>query len=108
LAAIYAVMSFTVARRTREIGVRVALGAEPLAIMRTIFARPIRQVTTGVLVGSVIVTVLVRLVLESITLTEAAVIFGYALSMLGVCLLACVVPTQRALAVDPTEALRTE
>jgi predicted permease len=108
LAAIYAVMSFTVARRTREIGVRVALGAEQLTIVRTIFARPIRQVTTGVLVGSGIVTVLVRLVLESITATEAAVIVGYALSMLGVCLLACVVPTRRALAVNPTEALRTD
>jgi predicted permease len=108
LAAIYAVMSFTVARRTREIGVRVALGAEPLAIIRVIFARPIRQVTLGVAVGSVIVTALVRLVLEAITLTEAATIVGYTLAMLGVCLMACVVPTQRALSIEPTEALRTE
>ena len=108
LAGIYAVMAFTVARRTREIGVRVALGSNARQIVTTIFARPLKQVAFGIGVGMVIVTTLVKLVLESITLTEAGAIAGYAALMLGICLLACIVPTRRALAIQPTEALRAD
>ena len=108
LASIYSVMAFAVAQRTREIGVRVALGAEPGQIIAAIFARPLRQVALGVAFGAVLVTVLVRLVLERLTLGESSLIAGYGFVMWCVCLLACVVPTRRALAIEPTEALKAE
>ena len=104
LAGIYAVMSFTVARRTREIGVRVALGSDPRRVVTTIFARPLIQVALGVAAGGVLTATLGR----SVRPTFLAGVAGYATLMLGVCLLACVVPTRRALAVEPTEALRSE
>ena len=55
LAGIYAVMSFIVARRTREIGVRVALGASRLRVVREIFRRPLIQVALGILAGAALV-----------------------------------------------------
>jgi predicted permease len=108
LAGIYSVMAFTVARRTREIGVRVALGSSKRQIVATIFARPLKQVAFGIVIGMAIVTTLVKLVLESITVMEAGAIAGYATLMLAICLLACVVPTRRALGIQPTEALRAD
>src|SRR5690606_32268508 len=52
LAGIYAVLSFTVSKRTREIGVRVAVGASPRRVIATIFRRPLTQVSAGIVVGS--------------------------------------------------------
>jgi predicted permease len=116
LAGIYAVLSFIVARRTREIGVRVALGASPRRIILAIFRRPLIQVGVGVSVGGV----LIALAVEALAHSEMAnggdgLSFGilvqlivYGALMFGVCLLACVVPTRRALGVEPTEALRAE
>lgn len=108
LAAIYAVMAFAVSRRTREIGVRVALGSDRRRIITTIFARPLRQMGMGIAVGIVLASILVYLVFEQMTLGEASGIFAYAATMLGICLLACIVPTRRALAIQPTEALRSD
>ncbi|MDF2773251.1 MAG: hypothetical protein K0S86_2746, partial [Geminicoccaceae bacterium] len=108
LAGIYAVMSFTVSRRTREIGIRVALGADPRRIIAAVFARPLKQVTFGVLAGTGLVAVFVRAVLGAYTPRQAALVVAYSIVMLAVCLLACIVPTRRALAVEPTEALRAE
>lgn len=122
LAGIYAVLSFTVSKRTREIGVRVAVGASPRRIVATIFRRPLIQVSTGIVVGAFLVglgSVVVRNHVPDsamgmqtfkggIPLGQLAVLIGYSAAMLGVCLLACVVPTRRALGVQPTEALRAE
>jgi putative ABC transport system permease protein len=108
LAGIYAVMAFTVSRRTREIGVRMALGSDRRTVLLTIFARPLRQIGLGILAGSVIVAVLVRLVMETLSWTELSLVASYAVLMTGVCMLACVVPTRRALRIEPTEALRAE
>ena len=108
LAGIYAVMSFTVSRRTREIGVRVALGADPRRIIAAVFARPLLQVTLGVLAGTGLVALFVRAVLGAYSLRQAALVAAYSLVMMAVCLCACIVPTRRALAVEPTEALRAE
>ena len=118
LCGIYAVLSFTVVRRTREIGVRVALGASRRRVVTDIFRRPLIQVVLGVVAGTGIIAVAIfalrgrqdgQIVGETgLTLEHAGLLAIHATIMLGVCLLACVVPTRRALGVEPTEALRTD
>lgn len=122
LAGIYAVLSFTVARRTREIGVRVALGASSRRIVAAIFRRPLIQVGAGIIGGAILVCLItlvlaappdsgsagLRAAARAFTLGQVAQIVGYSILMMGVCLLACIVPTRRALGVEPTEALRAE
>ncbi|MGZ8469870.1 MAG: FtsX-like permease family protein, partial [Gemmatirosa sp.] len=104
MAGIYAVMSFTVARRTREIGLRIALGASPRRLVVSVFARPLAQVGLGVAAGAV----LTAMMGDSATPAALAGALGYAVLMFGVCLLACVVPTRRALRVEPTVAMRVD
>jgi ABC-type antimicrobial peptide transport system permease subunit len=110
LAGIYAVMSFTVARRTREIGIRVALGASARAMVMSIFRKPLTQVSVGVALGSVLagLVMLTEMGGGTISATGIGLMLVYGLVILGVCLLACVVPTRRALSVEPMEALRVE
>jgi putative ABC transport system permease protein len=104
LAGIYAVMSFTVARRTREIGVRVALGASRRRVVAAVFARPMSQIGLGIVAGGT----LTMLAGGRATPGALAGALVYTMLMLGVCLLACIVPTRRALQVQPTEALRAD
>ncbi len=106
LSGIYAVMSFAVSRRTREIGIRVALGSKPSRVVLTILRRPLIQLTAGIVFGGLLTFVIARLI--EITLGFSPDLIGYVLVMLGVCLLACVVPARRALNVDPIAALRAE
>ena len=109
LAGIYAVMSFTVARRTREIGVRIALGADAWRLVGAVFRRPLLQVGLGILAGGALVAAMPALMqLDPLSARGVVLVAGYAAVMTGVCLLACVVPTRRALRVQPTEALRAE
>jgi ABC-type antimicrobial peptide transport system permease subunit len=116
LAGIYAVLSFTVARRTREIGVRVALGASRRRVVAATFRRPLLQVTGGIAVGTAIVLAVAVLLKHTelpgadtaLTLQDVAMIVGYGIVMLAVCMLGCAVPTRRALNIEPTVALRTE
>ena len=118
LAGIYAVLSYIVARRTREIGVRVALGAGARRVITSVFRRPLTQVILGVIAGVVLIAVAATAAGKTtqfkgtgigvMTVGDVALLVGYAIVMLGVCTLACVVPTSRALRVQPTEALRAE
>jgi hypothetical protein len=114
LAGIYAVMSFIVSRRTREIGVRVALGASRASVVGAIFRRPLIQVGVGIAVGAALIAAGGNLETQMpgltgvFTLADVAMLVAYAFVMLGVCLLACIVPTRRALGVEPTIALRTD
>jgi predicted permease len=116
LAGIYAVLSFIVARRTREIGVRVALGASSRRIILAIFRRPLIQVGVGVGVGGILIALAAEALVHSemsnvgngLSLALIAQLIAYGALMFGVCLLACIVPTRRALGVQPTEALRAE
>ena len=116
LAGIYAVLSFTVARRTGEIGVRVALGASRRRVVVATFRRPLLQVTLGIVVGTAIVVTAATMIKytecpgseSDLTLKAMAMIIGYGVLMLGVCMLGCVVPTRRVLNIEPTIALRTE
>jgi ABC-type antimicrobial peptide transport system permease subunit len=109
LACVYSVMAFTVSRRTREIGIRVAMGAVPRQIIPVILRRPLRQVMLGVLAGAVLTWVLSTGTLGGgVWVRTALLTAGYSVLMLGVCLLACIVPTRRVLQVEPTEALRSD
>jgi putative ABC transport system permease protein len=109
LTAMYSVVSFTVARRTHEIGVCMALGAERRRILWTILRRPLAQVGVGVLVGSFLVTVTFVGLFDSMpTALEAASIAAYAIFMIGVCLLGCLAPARRALRIEPASALKSE
>ena len=109
LAGIYAVTSFTVARRTREIGVRVALGARPTRVVAEIFRRPFAQIAGGVALGCVLVAALVwALTGGRASAGDAVLLLAWGGGMLAVCALACVGPTLRALRVEPAEALGAE
>lgn len=109
LSAIYAVMSHAVSRRTREIGIRVALGADRGRIVAVVFRRPLIQVAAGILLGALAVALLVYGAAGgALDLSQVGTLLAYAAFMTAVCLLACVVPVRRALGVEPTEAMRTE
>jgi putative ABC transport system permease protein len=114
LSGIYAVLSFIVARRRREIGVRVALGADRRRVISAIFRRPLIQVALGVVAGSALITLAGNIKTSMPGLTgelsfgQVAMIGGYGIVMLCVCLLACIGPTRRALGVQPTIALRMD
>ncbi len=112
LCGVYAVLSFIVARRTREIGIRVALGATRTRVVGAIFRRPLTQVGLGILAGTALIAAAGSVQTEMpglsghLSFVQFAMIGAYAALMLAVCLLACVVPTRRALSVEPTVALR--
>ena len=100
---IHALMSFTVARRTREIGIRAALGAHRGRILAGIFSRAFLQIGAGVVVGSALVAMMGLGSTRAVLLLLAADTV-----MLVVGMTACAVPIRRALSIDPTEALRAE
>ncbi|MGQ0764188.1 MAG: ABC transporter permease [Gemmatimonadota bacterium] len=100
---IHSLMSFTVARRTREIGVRAALGARPGRIVAGIFGRALLQISAGVFAGSGLVALVGLGSTRDVLLLLAA--DGV---MLVAGLTACAVPLRRALRINPTEALRAE
>ena len=118
LAGLYSVMAFTVSRRTREIGVRVALGGSRRRIVTAIFRRPLIQMGLGVLAGISFIAMVTALYpysdgpgageADGLSAAAIAMQVGYAALMFGVCMLACVVPTRRALNIEPTVALRQE
>jgi hypothetical protein len=114
LAGIYSVMSFTVSRRTREIAVRVALGAPAASVVADIFRRPLGHVAAGVAVGCVLMAGLVALGMRGSEVAigtatrHAALLFGYGTTMMGVCALACIGPVLRVFRVEPTDALRDD
>jgi ABC-type antimicrobial peptide transport system permease subunit len=96
--------------------VRVALGASRQRVVLDIFRRPLFQVASGIVLGTAIIFVAATLIQNTelpgsandLTLQGMAMIIGYGIVMLGVCMLGCVVPTRRALNIEPTIALRTE
>lgn len=98
MAGTYSVMSFTVARQTRDIGIRIALGADRSRIVREVFLRAVVPIGVGILLGA-----LVWLYLAG---DEPALLLTSAAVLLMVGLVACGVPVRRALRIEPTEALR--
>jgi putative ABC transport system permease protein len=98
-------MAVAVARRTREIGIRIALGANPGRVLRTVFARAGRQLGGGIFAGNGLILLLAWRA-DSLTtdLLVSSVITSVIMAAVGV--LACAAPARRALRVQPTEALR--
>jgi ABC-type antimicrobial peptide transport system permease subunit len=109
-AGLYALMSFTVNQRTREIGIRSALGAQPRRLLAGIFRRALGQVGAGAAVGILLAVPLNRFLSTAIEDMRHASIPGVvpmtAVFMIVVGLLAAAGPARRGLRVDPTEALR--
>ena len=104
-AGLYALMAVAVARRTREIGIRIALGANPGRVLRTVFARAGRQLGGGIIAGNSLILFLAWRT-DSLTadLVFSSVITSIIMAVVGV--LACAAPARRALRIQPTEALR--
>ncbi len=104
-AGLYALMAVAVARRTREIGIRIALGANPRHVLRSVFARAGRQLGGGIVAGNSLI-LLLAWSSDSLTanLLVSSMITSVIMAVVGV--LACAAPARRALRVQPTEALR--
>ena len=108
---IYGVMAYTVSRRTREVGVRMALGARPADILKLIFGESMTLTLLGVgfgLVGAYAVTRVMKTLLFGITSTDPFTFTSVTLLLCSVALLASYVPARRAMSVDPMAALRDE
>ena len=108
---IYGVLAYLVTQRTREIGVRVALGARPAAVLRMIVGKGLRLAGAGVAVGVVAALALTRVmqgVLYGVTPTDPLTFAGVAVALLGVAAIASWIPARRATRVDPLVALRAE
>jgi putative ABC transport system permease protein len=108
-AGIYAMMSFTVARRRREIGIRAALGAGPRRVLAAVFARASAQLGAGVLTGLVFAAVLDRAMGGGPLVGKGVILLPLVAGfMMMIGLAAALGPARRGLAVQPTEALREE
>jgi putative ABC transport system permease protein len=104
-AGLYALMAVAVARRTREIGIRVALGANRGRVLRSVFARAGRQLGGGIVGGNTVI-LLIGWRTDSLTTSLVASSVITSVVMVAVGVLACAGPARRALRVQPTEALR--
>jgi hypothetical protein len=104
-AGLYALMAVTVSRRTREIGIRIALGASARRVLASVFARAGRQLGGGIIAGNSLILLLAwRADSLSADLVVSSLITSVIMAAVGV--LACAAPARRALRVQPTEALR--
>jgi len=111
LVGVYGIVAYAVVRRTREIGVRVALGATPWQVLRLLLIENGNIVALGLAIGlgaAMAATRLLGSMLYAISPTDAAT-YGTVLATVGlVAAAACVVPASRALRVDPVAALRQD
>ena len=108
---IYGVMSFSVHQRSHEIGIRMALGAKAADVAGLVLSQGIALVALGVgigLAGAFGVTRVLRSMLFSVSPTDAPTLVGVAVLLGLIALLACYIPTRRAMKVDPMVALRYE
>jgi putative ABC transport system permease protein len=110
-AGIFSVLAYAVSQRTREIGIRLALGAPPWNVSRLVLRQGTIIVGGGVMAGlgaAALLTRVLQHVLEQVKPFDPMVFAGTAVALLAVALLACVVPVRRALSVDPLTTMRSE
>jgi putative ABC transport system permease protein len=108
---LYGVVTYSVAQRTREIGVRVAMGASARAIVALIARGALPLVSVGLVLGLAVSVAFSRLLVSlmwEVRPTDPLTYAGVSLLLILVALLACVAPVRRALHVDPTVALKYE
>jgi putative ABC transport system permease protein len=111
MAGVFGVMAYSVSRRTREIGVRIALGARSSDVLRMILSQGLRTIFIGVAIGiagSLALTRTVESLLFGVTATDPLTFSGVTLLLVVAALLACYIPARRATRVDPLVALRYE
>jgi putative ABC transport system permease protein len=108
---IYGVMAYSVAQRTQEIGVRMALGARPLHVLRLVLKQSLLMLLIGTVIGlagAFALTRLMRTLLFEVTATDPLTYVSVIGLLVVVALLACYIPARRAAKVDPLIALRYE
>ena len=108
---VYGVLAYAVAQRTREIGVRMAMGAKPGDVTRMILGRGMKLSAIGLLAGGALAAglgALLRTLLFGVTPAAPGIYAGTAAALVLVAVMACVIPALRAARVDPAVALRNE
>jgi putative ABC transport system permease protein len=108
---LYGVLSYTVSHRTREIGVRIAVGAERASVLGMVLRDGIPLVVTGVLLGmggALVLTRLLESILFGVGMRDPMIFASVPLLLVAVATLAMLIPARRATRVDPVEALRSE
>jgi predicted permease len=108
---IYGVIAYTTRQRTREIGIRVALGARQGDVFRLVVGQGLRLTLSGLVIGLVLSLTLTRFLrsqLFGIAATDSLTFTGVAVLLCAVALAACYIPARRASRVDPVHALRKE
>jgi putative ABC transport system permease protein len=108
---LYSVMTYAVSQRTREIGIRMALGAQIRDVLKLVLRQGMMLVIVGIamgLIGAFLLTRVLSSLLLGIGTTDPITFFGVAILLSVVALLACWIPARRATKVDPLVALRYE
>jgi putative ABC transport system permease protein len=108
---IYGVLAYSVAQRTSEIGLRMALGAQPHQVLRLVLKQGMLLALVGATVGVVVALPVARLasgLLYGVSATDPLTYAAITLLLMGVALLACYLPARRATRIDPLVALRVD